>query len=287
MPSTAPIRPVEFRDGQREQWNQAAPGWRKWHELLDDATAGISERLVELAGVEPGSRVLDVAAGYGEPALTAARRAGPDGWVVATDIAPDMLAYGRERAEAAGLDNVEFIEAGAASLRFPALSFDAAVSRWGIIFEPQAEIAAARVRRFLMPGTRMAISSWGPPELVPVLGLPMGIAARRLNVPPPPPGTPGPFARPTPSALAGLLEGGGFGAVEVEEAHIELTLGDAEEFTTFVREITPPLRALVAPFPPEEQQATWEAIADGVRERAGEDGEIHLDSLALIAVGTA
>jgi len=67
---------VEFRDGQRDQWNSAATGWRRWSELIDGAASGISERLVELAGVEPGSRVLDVAAGYGEPSLSAARRAG-------------------------------------------------------------------------------------------------------------------------------------------------------------------------------------------------------------------
>jgi SAM-dependent methyltransferase len=127
---------VEFRDGQRKQWNTAATGWRKWSELIDDAASGISERLVELAGVEPGSRVLDVAAGYGEPALSAATRAGSSGKVVATDISKEMLAYGRERAATAGLDNIEFVESDAASLEFPPDSFDAALSRWGIIFEP-------------------------------------------------------------------------------------------------------------------------------------------------------
>jgi ubiquinone/menaquinone biosynthesis C-methylase UbiE len=87
--------------------------------------------MVELAGVEPGSRVLDVAAGYGEPSLTAAAVAGPEGKVVATDISSEMLLYGRERAAAAGLENVEFVESVAAGLDFPAESFDAALSRSG------------------------------------------------------------------------------------------------------------------------------------------------------------
>src|SRR5947208_3517630 len=94
-----------FRDRQRDQWNSAATGWRKWNELIDGATGGINDRLVELAGVEPGSRVLDVAAGYGEPSLTAARIVGSEGRVVATDISAQMLAFGRERAAAAGLEN--------------------------------------------------------------------------------------------------------------------------------------------------------------------------------------
>ena len=94
---------VEFRGTQRQQWDGAATGWRRWSELIDGAASAISERLVELAGVEPGSRVLDVAAGYGEPSLTAARAAGPEGSVTATDISAEMIAFGRERAAAAGL----------------------------------------------------------------------------------------------------------------------------------------------------------------------------------------
>jgi ubiquinone/menaquinone biosynthesis C-methylase UbiE len=86
---------------------------------------------VDLAEVQTGSRVLDVAAGYGEPALTAARKAGPEGRVVATDISAEMLAFERQRAAAAGLGNVEFIASDASSLDFPHASFDAAVSRLG------------------------------------------------------------------------------------------------------------------------------------------------------------
>ena len=177
----------QFRDGQRQQWKKGAEGWRKRSDFIDAATAHVSKRMVELAGVEAGGRVLDVAAGYGEPSLTAAAVAGAEGRVVATDISPEMLAYGRERAAAAGIQNIEFVEAEAASLDFPAESFDAAVSRFGIIFEPEGEAAAARVRGFLVPGSRMAISSWGPPEQVPFIAVPMGAAIRTLGIDPPPP----------------------------------------------------------------------------------------------------
>jgi ubiquinone/menaquinone biosynthesis C-methylase UbiE len=142
---------------------------KEWSEFNDSADRHISERLAELADMQSGSWVLDVAAGYGEPALAAARKAGPGGRVVATDISAEMLAFGRERAAAAGLGNVEFVHSDASSLNFPRASFDAAVSRWGIIFEPDAEAAAARIRGFLKPGARMAISSWGEPDQVPFL----------------------------------------------------------------------------------------------------------------------
>ncbi|MFL5870905.1 MAG: class I SAM-dependent methyltransferase [Solirubrobacterales bacterium] len=280
------IDPTEFRDGQRTQWNTAAGGWRKWNDLIDSYASPISERLVELAGVEPGSRVLDVACGYGEPSLTAARVVGAEGGVVATDISPEMIAYGRERAKAAGVQNIEFVESAAIALDYPADSFDAALSRWGIIFDPDGEGAAERVRGFLKPGARMAISSWGTPEQVPFLSIPMRTAMTRLDVPPPPPGTPGPLSRPTPEALGGLLEGGGFGDVEVEEADITFEWESPEEFTTFIKEIAPPISAMINPHPPEVQQETWQAITDAIRDAAGE-GPVRLSNVVLMAAGRA
>jgi SAM-dependent methyltransferase len=278
---------VEFRGTQQQQWDSAATGWRKWSELIDEAAGAVSERLVELAGVEPGSRVLDVAAGYGEPSLSAARAAGAEGSVVATDISAEMLAYGRERAAAAGLENIEFVESDAASLEFPENSFDAALSRWGIIFEPDAEESAARVRGFLQPGARMAISSWGQPEQVPFLAIPTKTAMERLQVPPPPPGTPGPLSRPTPEALGGLLEAGGFSDVEVEEANVTMDWQSPEEFTTFIKEIAPPITAMIEPHPQEVQDETWAAITEATRLVAADDGAVKLSSVALLGVGRA
>jgi enediyne biosynthesis protein CalE5 len=281
------LDPVEFRDGQRKHWNSAATGWRKWSELIDGAASEISERLVALAGVESGSRVIDVAAGYGEPSLTAAKAAGPEGSVVATDISAEMIAFGRERAAAAGLENIEFVESDAASLEFPKNSFDAALSRWGIIFEPDGEAAARRTLGFLVPGARMAISSWGPPDRVPFLAIPMRTAMERLQVQPPAPGTPGPLSRPTPEALGGLLEAGGFSNVEVEEAEVTFEWQSPEEFTTFIREIAPPISAMIDPHPQNVQDETWAAITEAIRQAASDDGAVRFSNLVLLAVGRA
>jgi ubiquinone/menaquinone biosynthesis C-methylase UbiE len=278
---------VEFRDGQRKLWDSAATGWRKWSDLIDRGASGISERLVELAGIEPGSRVLDVAAGYGEPSLTAARRTAPKGGVVSTDISAEMIAFGRERASAAGLENIEFVESDAASLGFPPASFDAALSRWGIIFEPDGEGTATRVRNFLKPGGRMAISSWGSPDRVPFIAIPMRTAMQRLQVPPPPPGTPGPLSRPTPEALGGLLKAAAFSDVEVEEAEVTFEWQSLEEYVTFIKETVPPIIAMIAPHPQEAQDETWSAIAEAVREAAPDGGTVRLSNLVLLAAGRA
>jgi SAM-dependent methyltransferase len=281
------LDPAEFRSGQQKQWGKVSDGWRKWSDLIESECWRVSERLVELAGVAPKGNVLDVGAGYGEPSLTAAIEAGPEGRVVATDISDEMMAFGAERAAAAGLDNLEFVQGAAASLEFPEESFDAALSRWGIIFEPDAEEAAGRIRRFLKPGARMAISSWGPPDRAPMLGLPMMAALEHVSAEPPPPGTPGPLSRPTPEAIGGLLEGGGFGDVEVEEMELDFEWDSPEEFTTCIEDIVPPITAIIAPEPEEVQAEAWGAITDAARDRADGDGKVKLKNLALLAVGRA
>jgi len=275
----------EFRAGQRQDWRTAAKGWYDWQELIYSATAPVSERLVEMAGIKVGDQVLDIAAGSGEPALTAARVVGKDGRIVATDISPEMLAYGRERASAAGIDNVEFVETDASSLDFPPGSFDAALSRWGIIFEPQAEAAAAQIRGFLKPGARMAISSWGPPDRAPMIGLPMRTVLTHLDVPPPPPGTPGPLSRPTPEAISSLLADGGFTDVEVDQIEIEFEWDSPEEFARFVREIVPPITALLANHPQEVRDEAWAAVVEAAGAHAGDDGIVRLPNLVLLAAG--
>jgi SAM-dependent methyltransferase len=281
------IDAAEFRKGQRGDWDSASQGWRDWTELIDAGGRSVSERMVAMAGIEAGHRILDVAAGTGEPSLTAARVVGAGGSVVCSDISAGMLSFARERAVAAGLENMEFVESGAISLDFPTGSFDAALSRFGIIFEPDGEGAAERVRGFLKPGARMAVASWGTPDRVPFLALPMMTVMQRLSAPPPPPGTPGPLSRPTPEAIAGLLQGGGFSDVEVDELEVSYRWSSPEEFTRFLKEIAPPLVRMIDPHPPEVQADTWNAITDAVRPRTAPDGTLELSNQVLVAAGRA
>jgi len=281
------IDAAEFRAAQRDQWNSAAAGWNQWSEFIDENAGVVADLIVEMAGIEEGDRVLDVAAGYGEPALTAARKVGPDGSVIATDISAEMLNFGRQRAAANGVENIEFMQSDASSLDFPPESFDAAVSRWGIIFDPDGEGAAAKVHSFLKPEARFAISSWGPPERVPFLAIAMKAAMERLEVPPPPPGTPGPLSRPTPEAIGGLLEGGSFSDIEVEELEVIFELDSAEDYVEYRRAIAAPIVAMIKPHPEDVQEETWDLIADAAREVAEADGRIIMTNQVLVASGQA
>ena len=281
------IDPVDFREAQHKQWDSAAVGWKEWSEFTDSAAGHISERLVELAGVQPGSQVLDIAAGYGEPALTAARKAGPEGRVVATDISAEMLEFGRERAGAAGLGNVEFMQSDAFSLDFPPDSFEAAVSRWGIIFEPDAVAAAGHIRGFLKPGAKIAISSWGEPDQVPFLSIPMRTTMQRLDVPPPPPGTPGPLSRPTPDAIGSLLEGGGFSKVAVEQDEVTFEFDSPEHFTAYVRAIAAPIRTMIEQHAGDAQEEVWDEITQAVADAGGGSKPLRFSNVVLLASATA
>ena len=108
-----------------------------------------------------------------------------------------------------------------------------------------------------------------------------------LDVPPPPPGTPGPLSRPTPEAIGGLLEGGGFSDVQVEDVDVTFEFGSAEEFTTFIREIAPPISSMIDPHPPEVQTQAWQAITDAIAEVADDDGAVRLSNQVLLASGRA
>ena len=115
---------IQYKLGQRESWDSVAAGWQKWWKTVEKGAQKVSDKLIELAEIKPAHRVLDIATGIGEPAVSAARRVGDKGRVIATDISPQMLAIGKERAESQGLqDIIEFREGDAELLDLPNSSF--------------------------------------------------------------------------------------------------------------------------------------------------------------------
>lgn len=152
----------EQRDAVHAEWRDRSGAWEKWADKLAELAARLNEPLLDAAGVSAGLRVLDLASGIGEPAFTAAARVGPDGHVTATDLVPEMLDGARRRAEAIGCENIAFEICGMEDLPFDDASFDAATSRFGIMFVPDVDTALAEIRRVLKPGARAAFMVWGP-----------------------------------------------------------------------------------------------------------------------------
>ncbi len=134
--------PDEFKINQRQSWDSVASGWQKWWKTIEISAQKVSNRLVELAEIKAGQRVLDIATGIGEPAITAGKIVGKKGHVTATDISPQMLAIGKERARSLGLqDIVEFVQNDAENLKLGTNeTFDAILCRWGLMFLPNPDI---------------------------------------------------------------------------------------------------------------------------------------------------
>ncbi len=190
-------RPVfdaaKFKTTTRAQWQAAADAWRQWGPFLGEWLGAATEQMFDLARIKAGSRVLDVAAGAGEQSIAAARRVGASGHVLATDIAPALLDHARADARAAGLSNVETRELdGEALSELPAASFDAAISRVGLIYFPDQQRALAGIRHALKPGGRFAAIVYSTPDKNQFFSIPVGIIRRRAKLPPPAAGPTGP-----------------------------------------------------------------------------------------------
>src|SRR5262245_34802500 len=140
----------------RNTWEKAAPGWAKWEREFSAGLSSATDTLIEMAGIGPGMRVLDLACGAGSQTVLAAKRVGPNGDVVACDISGTMLDHVRQNAIAAGLRNVETLERAAEDLDNTLPPFDAAISRLGLMFFPSPSSALKATQRVLKPGARFA-----------------------------------------------------------------------------------------------------------------------------------
>jgi ubiquinone/menaquinone biosynthesis C-methylase UbiE len=251
----------KFRQTTRAQWENAAEAWDRWSALLGRWLGAATEVMLDAARVGPGSRVLDIAAGAGEQTLAAARRVGPTGHVLATDISPTILRYAKATAQEAGLANVETRELdGERHDLLPAASFDAAISRVGLIYFPDQQRALAGIRHALRPGGRFAAVVYSTPEKNPFFALPVGIIRRRAQLPPPLPGQPGPFSLGGEGVLARTLEQAGFRDVKVDKVDSPLRLPTAAECVRFERESFGALLQMMAGMDEDERADTWDEI---------------------------
>jgi SAM-dependent methyltransferase len=147
----------DYKEMIRQEWTGAAPLWQKWNQKFVIQTREATELVLRGAQVGPGMKVLDLASGTGEPALSLARAVGPQGRVVATDLVPQMLEAARQNAAAQELENMEFRVADAESLPFSDGEFDRVTCRFGIMFFADIPKAMAEILRVLKPGGRVLL----------------------------------------------------------------------------------------------------------------------------------
>lgn len=252
------------KDTVRDEWQAAARGWRRWEPMLQSFTWPMSLRMVAAAEVGPGQRVLDVGCGMGDPTLQVAVLVGPHGRVLGIDVAEAMIATGRERAAALGLGHVEFRTADVTTMDLPAESFDAVLGRWSVIYVTDAPAALVRLRRALVPGGRIALSAWAPPDANPWITIPMTALARVRSLPPPDSALPGVFHLSTDGALAKALVAASFQAVGQERVVLSWFAHDAEEFWAMTGDTAGPLAALLAELSAAERAQVKREVVEGI-----------------------
>ncbi|MET0500062.1 MAG: methyltransferase domain-containing protein, partial [Candidatus Binatia bacterium] len=190
--------------------DEAAEQWQRGKAQRGKVNAAADEMLIDAANLRPGNRVLDVAAGTGDQTLLAARRVGPTGYVLATDISANMLKLASDAAREAGLMNVETRVMDAENIDLGAESFDSVICRQGLMLFSNPVQALIGMRRVLKPKGKVVALVWSTEEKNPYQGLPFAIVRRIGNMPAPTSGRPGLFTLGEPLLLQGVFKASGF-----------------------------------------------------------------------------
>jgi ubiquinone/menaquinone biosynthesis C-methylase UbiE len=284
--STATFDPDAYKRTTTDQWQTAAEPWHRWGPTLEAWLGEATDVMLDMAGVAQATRVLDVAAGAGGQTLAAARRVGPGGHVLATDISPNILEYAERSAREAGLTNVETRVVDGEQLGVPPGTFDAIISRVGFIYFPDQHTAFVGMRRALRAGGRVAGIVYSTPDANGFFSIPVSIIRRRAQLPAPAPGQPGPFSLGAPGVIEAALERAGFTDVEVQRVPAPLRLPSAGECVRFERESFGALHQMLAGLSDAEREETWDEIERELSQFETADGFEGPCEL-LVAAGSA
>jgi SAM-dependent methyltransferase len=265
----ATFDPALYKETTRAQWQEAAGAWHRWGPFLEQWLGAATEQMLDLAGIDLGSRVVDIAAGAGGQTIAAARRVGERGAVLATDVSEAILEHAASEARAAGLRNVTTRTMDGEDLDIEAGSLDAAISRLGLMYMPDKQAALAGARRALRPGGRYAAIVFAEPDRNRFFSVPIGIIRGRAKLPPPQPGLPGPFSC---TGLGDLLVEAGFRNVEVRRVEAPLRMASASECARLERESFGALHQMLTGLSDTERAETWAEVEAALREFEGPHG---------------
>lgn len=273
----------QIRDQQRETWDKFSPGWKKWDEKVLGWLAPVGHSLIDSARLRPDSHLLDVAAGTGEPGLTAAKRL-PQGRVICTDISEGMLSGAAASAARAGLRNFETRQCDVGELPFDANAFDAITCRFGFMFFPSIERSIAEMARVAKPGARICSAVWAAPAKNNWATMVMSVISAKVDIPAPPAGAPGLFRCAAPGMIADGYRHAGLKDVTETEVSGELTFPSAEQYWEFMTQVAAPVVAGLAKADEPTRAAIREEVLARARGTAG-DGSVRLNWSALVIGG--
>lgn len=252
-----------LKDKTRAQWDASAEGWhdqaarlRAWLRVATDA-------MLEMAEIALGARVLDVAAGAGDQTLDIARRVGPTGSVLATDLSPRILEFARANTGAAGFSNVETRVADGEDLNVSGASFDAAICRLGLMLFPDPEQGLREMFRALKPGGRACTLVFSAPDKNPCISILVSTALKHAGLPPRDPFAPaGLLSLGKPGLIDELFVRVGLSGVATTKLVAPFRLPSVMDYIDFVRTSGGPILQILGGLDERAQDAAWAEIEE-------------------------
>lgn len=250
-----------------KEWRESAQYWAKHNATIRTMFAPLTQALLEEAEIREGQSVLDVAGGPGEPSLTIAETVGPTGLVTCTDAVAEMVETARAEAQRRGIENVRFQQCSADDLPFPDNSFDAVVSRLGVMLFPDPSAAVREMLRVTKPGGRLAFVVWHKSDLNPFCYVVTNVMDQHIKSQAADPDAPGAFRFAEPGKLASVIKEAG--AVDVKDAVLKFEIAapvSPQEFWTMRSKMSDTLRAKLNELPADEQVRVASEVEQAVQQ---------------------
>ena len=269
-----------FKLATRNQWEKSARGWNDHTPQIRAWLRTATDAMLDMAGISPGSRVLDVAAGAGDQTLDIAGRVGPRGSVLAIDLSAAILEFAQANALRAGHRNVETRVADGERLRVEEAGFDAAVSRLGLMLFPDPLRGLREMRRALKPGGGVCTMVFSKPDANPCVAILMSTALKHAGLPPRDPYQPGGLlSLGKPGLIDELFRTAGFRDVATTRIDAPFGLPSTQAYLDFIRTSASPIQQILGKLDAAAAQAAWTEIEerlDAFRTASGWEGPNEL-----------
>ena len=259
-----PFDPAAYKASTRAQWDGVARDWNAWGGLLDRWLGPATETLLDMCHIEMGSHVLHVAGGSGQEALQTARRVGPSGRVVSTDISEALTELARSNFARAGVSWAEAHVMDGEDIAVDG-EFDAVISRVGLIFFPDQLGSVRAQRAVLKPGGCVGALVYATPAECGFFSDPVAVIRRHAGLAPPAPGTPSPFSLGQPGDVEALFDAAGLSDVRVRKIEAPVFLDSAKDCLRFEKESFGALHQMLDGLDHEAKEAAWAEVEEVLR----------------------
>lgn len=262
----APSDAKKFKTATREQWDKHAKGWNDHSIQIGDWLRESTDAMLAMAEIGPGARVLDIAAGAGDQTLAIAKRVGPSGSVLATDLSAAILKYAKEKTQRAGYQNVETRAADGENLKVEKASFDVAICRLGLMLFPEPGKGLREMFRALKPAGRACTIVFSTPEKNPCVTILLSTAFKHAGLPPRDPYQPGGLlSLGKPGLIDELFRQAGFSQVATTKVTAPFRLPSVQHYLDFVRTSASPIVQILERLDDAARRAAWAEIERKLR----------------------